>query len=161
MRLTHPAPIGAGAVDESAQPAKVTKAPPAEALVKQQRWTLGRIRKATLLPKPKDECSGLHRQLLLTASSRSAHENILRHIANHATIIEDGRSLNRVQTEDPHGYTTVNAAPGFDHEGSWLLVPVSAHIVDALAEVGTAGEDLEDNGDAEPNHDAEGCDPDE
>jgi len=62
---------------------------------------------------------------------------VLRHIAQHGDLIEDGRWLSQ---EDVW----------FEHTGQWMLVPVAQFMLDALAAYEAERADMEETGGREP-----------
>lgn len=97
------------------------------------RWTPRKIRNATPFPKPVGAITAaLHGTYGLTPL-----HGLLAYFANHADLLERGPTLAHDETD-------------IVHRGEWLVVPVNAEILDALASFGAQLEDLEDGDDTEP-----------
>jgi hypothetical protein len=94
------------------------------------RWTAARIRRAILLPKPRGAIAAYRTGM----TARSDELVLVRHIAETADLIDVGP-------------TAAGTA--------WLLVPMPAAMLDALAVIGAATEDFEDGHDREDAADGE------
>lgn len=102
-------------------------------------WTPAAIRAATPHPKPTNALSRIEASFYVAGDG----DWLLRHIAEFGSIINDGRAL--------------RGDCRLGHNGEWLLVPVTAGMVDALASIGAEladlepAEDDEHGGDDEPS----------
>lgn len=65
--------------------------------------------------------------------------NIVRHFVEHADVINDGRRL--------------TGSSGLQHNGAWLLVPLTGAVLSALIQFEADMEDLESSDDGEPDID--------
>lgn len=103
------------------------------------RWTPASIRKALFNPKPANTIPKNGRALAVLLGEALATDRpmtlierrALAHLANQADIV---------------------TAAG----RNWLIVPATPALIDTLAAIDAAGEDLEADGDAEDSHDKEG-----
>lgn len=107
------------------------------------RWTPARIAKAMLVPKPRDAIAKAmayeHGTTAHPIRSSNKNRPALDFIASHADILD---------LPAPEGTS-------WPPPVGWLLVPAPLWLLEALAEVGAALEDMETTEDAEPDHDAE------
>ncbi len=102
------------------------------------RWTGSKLRKAFLNPKPRRQAPKNSRQLAILLGEEMADDRpmtrmerrALEHLAARADIV---------------------TAAGRD----WLIVPATPALVDSLATIGAATEDLEGDVDAEDTHDSD------
>ena len=120
------------------------------------RWTPTRIRKATLLPKPRGAIAKALNHLYATdprqASACPMERRMLDYIAEHADLIDLALPTQlEEELDEPIGA-----------RARWLLLPSPAWLLDALATHGAEredhepDEDVEADADDEPDSDTEG-----
>lgn len=102
------------------------------------RWTAARIRRAILLPKPRGAIAAYRAENAgRPRAPRPDELALLRYIAEAADLLDVGPS---------------------DFGTAWLLVPMPAAMLDALAEFEAELHDLEPDADDEPDTDHEAID---